>query len=51
MVSHDPAALKYATHILHVSREPLYFGTKDGYLASDVGRIFTAGEEKNDGNA
>ena len=52
MVSHDlSAALKYATHILHVSREPLYFGSKEGYLASGVGRIFTAEEGNNYGNA
>lgn len=52
MVSHDlTAALKYASHILHVSREPLYFGTKDGYLASKAGRIFTAEEGISDGIA
>ncbi len=52
MVSHDlTAALKYATHILHVSREPLYFGTKEGYLASGTGRIFVTGEADNNGNA
>ncbi len=45
MVSHDlGAALKYASHILHVSREPLYFGEKSGYLNSDAGRAFTGGE-------
>lgn len=45
MVSHDlSAALKYATHILHISREPLYFGTKEGFLASDAGCIFAAEE-------
>ncbi len=45
MVSHDLSmALKYATHILHVSREPLYFGTKEGYLNSGVGYILTAEE-------
>lgn len=52
MVSHDlAAALKYASHILHVSREPLYFGTKEGYLASGIGRIFTAEGGTDDVNA
>ncbi|MBR5515083.1 MAG: metal ABC transporter ATP-binding protein [Clostridia bacterium] len=47
MVSHDiSAAMKYASHILHVSREPLYFGTKEGYLNSDVAKMFITGEVK-----
>ena len=42
MVSHDiAAAVRYATHILHLSRTPLYFGTKEGYLTSEAGRAFT----------
>lgn len=42
MVSHDiAAAVRYATHILHLSRTPLYFGSKEGYLASDAGKAFT----------
>lgn len=41
MVSHDiAAAVKYATHILHVSHRPLFFGTKEDYIASEVGRHF-----------
>ena len=49
MVSHDmSAALKYATCILHVSREPLYFGSKEGYLASKTGRIFLGEEGEDD---
>lgn len=41
MVSHDiAAAVKYASHILHVSHRPLFFGTKEAYLASDVGKGF-----------
>ena len=43
MVSHDiAAAVKYATHILHVSRKPLFFGRKEDYVKTDTGRIFTA---------
>ena len=41
MVSHDiAAAVQYATHILHISHKPLFFGTKDEYTASDIYRRF-----------
>ena len=41
MVSHDiPAALKYATHILHVGSE-VFFGTLDQYLGSQLGSHYT----------
>ena len=41
MVSHDiAAAAQYATHILHISQKPLFFGTKDEYTASDIYRRF-----------
>ncbi len=44
MISHDiPAAMKYATHILHLSREPLFFGTAAEYVRSPVGRRFLEG--------
>ncbi len=44
MISHDiPAAVKYATHILHLSREPLFFGTASEYAASPVGQRFLEG--------
>ena len=44
MISHDiEAALRYATHILHVG-DPLFFGTKDQYLGSEIGRLFAARE-------
>jgi zinc transport system ATP-binding protein len=44
MVSHDvETAIKYASHILHVSSTPLFFGTKEDYLQSEVGRRFTEG--------
>lgn len=36
MISHDvKAALKYATHILHIGKE-IFFGTREQYLQSDV---------------
>ena len=43
MISHDIGqALKYATHILHIG-DKTFFGTCDEYLASPLGRMFTAG--------
>ena len=41
MVTHDvPAALKYAAKILHVSHRPLFFGTKEEYLHTPIGKAF-----------
>ena len=43
MVSHDiPAAVKYASHILHVSRTPLFFGRKEDYIETDSGKRFAS---------
>ena len=43
MVTHDIAsAVKYASHILHLHHKPLFFGTRDEYLVSDVGRGYLA---------
>ena len=43
MVSHDiGAAVRYASHILHVSRKPLFFGRKEDYVKTDTGKIFTS---------
>lgn len=40
MISHDlTAALQYASHILHIG-STLFYGTRDEYLESGVGRIF-----------
>ena len=40
MVTHDlPAAMKYATHILHIG-EPVFFGTREEYLKSPASRAF-----------
>lgn len=45
MVSHDIAsAVKYATHILHLGNTPKFFGSKEDYLKTDVGRTFTSEE-------
>ncbi len=41
MISHDiHAATQYATHILHLQHEPLFFGTAAAYLNSDAGKRF-----------
>ena len=49
MISHDiSAAVKYSSHILHVGHI-IFFGTKDEYVKSDVGKRFLgAGGEAND---
>ncbi len=40
MISHDiSAALKYAKHILHIG-DKIFFGTREEYSASDIGRMF-----------
>ena len=52
MVSHDiGAAVGYASHILHIGKK-LFFGTKDEYMRSDIGRMFTSAENfgEADGN-
>lgn len=42
MVSHDmAAAVQYATHILHIGQEPLFFGKKEDYLKTEIGKNFT----------
>ena len=46
MISHDiEAAVRYATHILHIG-EHCFFGTKKEYLKSSLGRHFTGQEEE-----
>ena len=46
MISHDiAAAVKYATHILHIG-EHCFFGTKKQYLESSLGKAFTGQEEE-----
>ena len=47
MVSHDIAsAVKYASHILHLKSRQEFFGTTAEYLASDIGRYFTAAQQE-----
>ena len=41
MVSHDMhAAAKYATHILHVGKKQLFFGSSKDYMESDAWKLF-----------
>lgn len=49
MVSHDVhAAVRYASHILHIG-STVFFGTKEKYLTSREGRLFTAYQEEEAG--
>lgn len=44
MISHDiHAAVRYATHILHLGRKQLFFGTAAQYRESDLARRFVGG--------
>lgn len=48
MISHDiSAAVKYASHILHIGDE-IFFGTKKDYLKSNPGGQFTSNERRNE---
>ena len=41
MISHDIAqAAKYASHILHIATNPLFFGAASDYPKSDIGRAY-----------
>lgn len=41
MISHDlRAAIRYASKILHIGYTPLYFGTKEEYLTSTIGKHY-----------
>ena len=45
MVSHDiTSALKYSSHILHISKKQLFFGKKEDYLKSSAGQKFLESE-------
>lgn len=47
MISHDiSAAVRYASHILHIGEE-IFFGTKEEYLKSSIGGQFTGNERGN----
>ncbi len=44
MISHDLAATRYASHVLHVGQS-VFFGTREEYLKTDRARLFMIGEE------
>lgn len=45
MISHDvKAATQYATKVLHLAGKPLFFGSKEDYLKSDIGRLYLGKE-------
>lgn len=42
MISHDVlAAIKYASHILHIKEDSSFFGNKQDYLKTDMGKKFS----------
>ena len=44
MVSHDiRSAVDYASHILHLKNEQVFYGTATEYIASDIGQKFLGG--------
>ena len=46
MVSHDlHSVIEQATHVLHLST-PCFYGTRDAYLSSPLGRSFIGGSEQ-----
>ena len=45
MISHDiAAAVRYASHILHIGTS-VFYGTRDAYLESEVGKFFMKQQE------
>jgi zinc transport system ATP-binding protein len=41
MVSHDRTCVaRWASHVLHLGRKQLFFGTRSDYLSCDLGRAF-----------
>ena len=51
MISHDiHSAMKYASHILHVGKTPLFFGTTHEYIHSGISGCFCTHEEHEHGH-
>ena len=41
MISHDiRSAVRYATHVLHLSHTPLFFGKTEDYVNGEIGKTF-----------
>ena len=52
MVSHDiPAAVKYASHILHMDKDTTFFGKTADYLATPLGRRFAGDDQGLEGHS
>ena len=49
MVSHDIAAAGCATHVLHLQKRQLYFGTMEDYRISETGRKFLEASSSREG--
>ncbi len=48
MISHDiSAALRYSSHVLHLSHTPLFFGKTSDYEATEYARAFIEAAHKN----
>lgn len=46
MVSHDIQAIQYATHVLHIAKNSIFYGKKEDYINSKYWKMFeTAGGE------
>jgi len=51
MISHDmQAAVKYASHILHLQNRQIFFGTTNDYIQTEEGRMFLKGGVDNGSN-
>ena len=51
MISHDiAAAAEYASHVLHIGKRPLFFGGKEEYLQTDLGKAYRAVSRECDHN-
>ena len=49
MITHDiPAALRYATHILRINKDSIFFGTTDEYKALPEATLYLAINELED---
>jgi zinc transport system ATP-binding protein len=47
IVSHDiTSAVKYASHILHLRKKQLFFGSTADFLTSDAGKLLVGGEPR-----
>lgn len=50
MISHDiHAAMRYASHILHLGKTPLFFGSKEDYIHSGISGCFCSHDHEHHG--